>query len=170
MEVKKMTNLLTILEKYKSRSGEDSPEQDFFYKHTDNVSVFDGPGVAEIRAAIDAAPGHAVNTELRHGYKPDEDASVYESFDIEQVRIALQEAELDEETISEIEQSLIEDSEIELHQMVGEAVADYYNNATEEEQQILDEMLSTDEGYEELLDMIFENEEDDEDEEEDDED
>jgi hypothetical protein len=167
MEVKKMTNLLTILEKYKSRAGEDSPEQDFFYKHTDNVSVFDGPGVAEIRAAIDAAPGHAVNTELRHGYKPDEDASVYESFDIEQIREALQITGLDEDTINEIEQSLIEDAEIELHQMVGEAVADYYNSATEEEQQILDEMLSTDEGYEELLDMIFENgdEEDDEDEE-----
>jgi hypothetical protein len=153
-----MTKLLNILEKYKSRSGEDSGEQDFVYKHTDNIEVFDGPGVAEIRAAVDSSPGHVSQTELRHGYRPDEDASVYEElmqFDIEEIREALQTSDLDEETIRVIEESLFEEADLQIHTMVGEAVGEYYQEASDEERTLIDEMLATDEGYEELLDMLF---------------
>jgi hypothetical protein len=161
--------LVSILEKYKSRAGEDSAEQDFVYKHTDNIEVFDGPGVAEIKAAIAAAPGHAIHSDPRHGYKPDEDASVYENLDIfelEQIKEALAESNLDEETIQQIEASLLESSSSQMLKIIDEAVSDFYQEATDEEKSVLDEMLSTDEGYAELLDMIFEEDDTEEDEDE----
>jgi hypothetical protein len=165
------TKLISILEKYKSRAGEDSDEQNFVYKHTDNIEVFDGPGVAEIKAAIAASPGHSINSDPRHGYRPDEDASVYEetnTFELEEIKETLLKYNLDEDTIEQIEASLLESSANEMLRIIDEAVNDFYQEATKEEKDVLDEMLSTDEGYAELIDMIFEEDESEEDDSEDD--
>lgn len=67
--------LLSIIEKYEARSGD---EQNFMDKHTDNVSIFDGPGVAEIRKASDAVS--YINRDPQKGYNPGEDEEVYEEY------------------------------------------------------------------------------------------
>ena len=63
------------------------------------------------------------------------------------------------------------ESEEHLIDMIDEMIRDYYNaDASSEEQELLDEMLSSAEGYQELVDMIFESEDEDEDEDEEDDD
>jgi len=162
-----MSELQRILEKYKSRAGDDSDEQRFIDKHTDNVSVFDGPGVAEVQKAAQATS--FVDRSMEHGYNPGQDEEVYESFSIEDLRSVFKSMDVEQEIAEEVVKSLKESAPSHVLKVIDEAVQEYYDEASDEEKAVLDEMLSTDEGYEELLNQIFE-EDDDEDEDEDDED
>lgn len=152
--------LQNILEKYKIRTmRSDGDEQRFADLHTDNISVFDGPGVKEVMAAANATSRVA---------KPEapNDEEMYESvsFTIDEIKAALADPslELNQDLIESIEDELfnvvdLDEEAVEYLSIIDEAVNDFYQEATEEEQAIIDEMLSTDEGYEEFLDMIFED-------------
>ena len=124
--------LLSIIEKYEARSGD---EQNFMDKHTDNVSIFDGPGVAEIRKASDAVS--YINRDPQKGYNPGQDEEVYEEY----------------------------------ADLINQAVEDFLEEASEEDREALEELFATEEGYDEFVSMLFEEddeEEDDEDDEDDD--
>lgn len=156
--------LSNILEKYKKagtldidRSGADGKENDFIGKHTDNVETFDGPGMKEIDAAV-AAVSHQKRGEHRHGYEVDGDDDVYESTetlyldDLEE----LEGVEYDDEDLMLEEDQLQEDASF-FMKLIDEVVEEFYNEeADEEEKEMLDEMLASDEGYIEFVDMIFE--------------
>jgi hypothetical protein len=166
-----MSTLKTILEKYK-QNAED--EQRFMEKHTENVSVMDGPGVAEIEKAV---KGHtyASRKEQRAGYDAGDDESVYEStetFSIEDIKAVLSSEEIDEDIINRIESHLVEGSPSYFLNIIDGAIETFREEATDEERELIDEMTSTEEGYQELVDLIFEedDDEDDDDEDEDDED
>ena len=154
--------LSSILEKYKAK-GED--EQRFMDKHTDNVQVTDGPGKKEHDAAAAKAKKHKRSP--HKGYEPGEDEEVYESadfFSIDDVRQALTEVELDEETIFAVEENLQDHSPTHFLNIIDEAVQEFYQEeADEEEKAWIDEMLESDESFEKFLDMIFEEDDEDED-------
>ena len=159
-----MSDLLSnILEKYKKagtldidRSGADGKENDFIGKHTDNVDTFDGPGMKEIDAAV-AAVSHAKRAP-HHGYEVDSDADVYESADMayaDEIE-ELAGMEYDDEDLMLEEDQLQEDASF-FMKLIDEVVEEFYNEeADEEEKAMLDEMLATDEGYIEFVDLIFE--------------
>lgn len=154
--------LKSILEKYKAKGAD---EQHFMDKHTDNVQVTDGPGAKEADAA--AKKVKKSTRKPHHGYEPGEDEEVYESvdrFSIEDIKSVLVTEELDEEIVDRIEKTLLEASPAYFMQIVDEAVNAFVEEATDEERAILDEMLSTEEGYQELVDLIFEEDDDDDDE------
>lgn len=144
-----MSNLRSILEKYKKvegghldpqRSGADGAEDDFIGKHIDNVDTYEGPSVdADGRSHTPKNPDKmAPRKKHRKGYEPGEDKSVYEESDL----------------------SLDEDMKAFAY-LVNEAVSEFYEEeATESEKQWLDEMLSTNEGYEELISALFEEDKD----------
>ena len=159
-----MSDLLSnILEKYKKagtldidRSGADGKENDFIGKHTDNVDTFDGPGMKEIDAAV-AAVSHAKRAP-HHGYEVDGDADVYESTDMTYADDIEELAgmEYDDEDLMLEEDQLQEDAGF-FMKLIDEVVEEFYNEeADEEEKAMLDEMLATDEGYIEFVDLIFE--------------
>jgi len=159
-----MSDLLSnILEKYKKagtldidRSGADGKENDFIGKHTDNVDTFDGPGMKEIDAAV-AAVSHAKRAPHK-GYEVDEDDDVYESFDMTYADDIeeLSGMEYDDEDLMIDEEVLQEDAAF-FMKLIDEVVEEFYNEeADEEEKAMLDEMLASDEGYIEFVDMIFE--------------
>jgi len=159
-----MSDLLSnILEKYKKagtldidRSGADGKENDFIGKHTDNVETFDGPGMKEIDAAV-AAVSHAKRAP-HHGYEVDGDDDVYESTDMTYADDIEELAgiEYDDEDLMLEEDQLQEDAGF-FMKLIDEVVEEFYNEeADEEEKAMLDEMLATDEGYIEFVDMIFE--------------
>lgn len=159
-----MSDLLSnILEKYKKagtldidRSGADGKENDFIGKHTDNVETFDGPGMKEIDAAV-AAVSHAKRAP-HHGYEVDGDEDVYESTDMTYADDIEELAgmEYDDEDLMLEEDQLQEDAGF-FMKLIDEVVEEFYNEeADEEEKAMLDEMLATDEGYIEFVDMIFE--------------
>lgn len=162
-----MSTLKNILEKYKKvengpldQAEKGEGENNFIDTHTDNVSVFDGPGVEENIAAQNATSVFA-RAKNNMGYDEGESESVYEqTFTIEDIKSILHEEQLDAETIDHIENSLLDEEQSEVFmQIVSETIQDFYDAADEEEQALLDEMLATEEGYEEFLDMIFEEEE-----------
>ena len=159
-----MSDLLSnILEKYKKagtldidRSGADGKENDFIGKHTDNVETFDGPGMKEIDAAV-AAVSHAKRAP-HHGYEVDGDDDVYESTDMTYADDIEELAgmEYEDEDLMLDEEQLQEDASF-FMKLIDEVVEEFYNEeADEEEKAMLDEMLATDEGYIEFVDMIFE--------------
>ena len=159
-----MSDLLSnILEKYKKagtldidRSGADGKENDFIGKHTDNVETFDGPGMKEIDAAV-AAVSHAKRAP-HHGYEVDGDDDVYESTDMTYADDIEELAgiEYDDEDLMLEEDQLQEDAGF-FMKLIDEVVEEFYNEeADEEEKAMLDEMLATDEGYIEFVDLIFE--------------
>jgi len=159
-----MSDLLSnILEKYKKagtldidRSGADGKENDFIGKHTDNVDTFDGPGMKEIDAAV-AAVSHAKRAP-HHGYEVDGDDDVYESTDMTYADDIEELAgmEYDDEDLMLEEDQLQEDAGF-FMKLIDEVVEEFYNEeADEEEKAMLDEMLATDEGYIEFVDLIFE--------------
>ena len=159
-----MSDLLSnILEKYKKagtldidRSGADGKENDFIGKHTDNVDTFDGPGMKEIDAAV-AAVSHAKRAP-HHGYEVDGDDDVYESTDMTYADDIEELAgmEYDDEDLMLEEDQLQEDASFFMN-LIDEVVEEFYNEeADEEEKAMLDEMLATDEGYIEFVDLIFE--------------
>lgn len=159
-----MSDLLSnILEKYKKagtldidRSGADGKENDFIGKHTDNVETFDGPGMKEIDAAV-AAVSHAKRAP-HHGYEVDGDEDVYESLDMTYADDIEELAgmEYDDEDLMLEEDQLQEDASF-FMKLIDEVVEEFYNEeADEEEKAMLDEMLATDEGYIEFVDLIFE--------------
>lgn len=160
-----MSDILTnILEKYKKagaldidRSGADGKENDFIGKHTDNVAVVDGPGMKEIDAAV-AAVDHKKRGPDNHGYEIDTDSDVYESVDMTYADELEELAgmEWDDDDLMIEEEQLQEDSAF-FMKLIDEVVEEFYNEeADEEEKAMLDEMLASDEGYIELVDMIFE--------------
>tara|TARA_B110000858_G_scaffold167512_1_gene195497 strand:- start:2348 stop:2812 length:465 start_codon:yes stop_codon:yes gene_type:complete len=120
--------LLEILEKYEARSGD---EEKFIEKHA--VAVLEGPGYAEIRAAIDFT-----SFAERSGYSPGEDESVYEEY----------------------------------AKTIQAAVDEFIEEASEEDRLALEELFSTEEGYDEFISSIMEDDkdEDEDDDEDDDED
>ena len=129
-----MSDLNTILEKYKARSGD---EQNFMDKHTDNVNVTDAPHGDTAKKVIDKMKKHD-RKKTRQGVDPEEEEDMYES-----------------------NEHLID--------MIDVMIREYYEeDATPEEQELLDEMMSSAEGYQELVDMILISENDDEDEDEED--
>ena len=159
-----MSDLLSnILEKYKKagtldidRSGADGKENDFIGKHTDNVDTFDGPGMKEIDAAV-AAVSHAKRAPHK-GYEVDTDDDVYESTDMTYADDIEELAgmEYDDEDLMLEEDQLQEDAGF-FMKLIDEVVEEFYNEeADEEEKAMLDEMLATDEGYIEFVDLIFE--------------
>ena len=159
-----MSDLLSnILEKYKKagtldidRSGADGKENDFIGKHTDNVDTFDGPGMKEIDAAV-AAVSHAKRAPHK-GYEVDTDDDVSESTDMTYADDIEELAgmEYDDEDLMLEEDQLQEDASFFMN-LIDEVVEEFYNEeADEEEKAMLDEMLASDEGYIELVDMIFE--------------
>jgi len=159
-----MSDLLSnILEKYKKagtldidRSGADGKEVDFIGKHTDNVDTFDGPGMKEIDAAV-AAVSHAKRAPHK-GYEVDSDDDVYESLDMTYADDIeeLSGMEYDDEDLMLEEEQLQEDANF-FMKLIDEVVEEFYNEeADEEEKAMLDEMLASDEGYIEFVDMIFE--------------
>ena len=127
----KNEKLLSILEGYKAKSGD---EQNFMDKHTENMSIMDGPGYAEIRKATDAVS--YINRNPVKGYNPGQDAEVYEEY----------------------------------ADVINQAVEDFLEEASDEERETLEELFSTEEGYDEFVSMIFEKDEDDDDEDDDDDD
>jgi len=159
-----MSDLLSnILEKYKKagtldidRSGADGKENDFIGKHTDNVDTFDGPGMKEIDAAV-AAVSHAKRAPHK-GYEVDTDDDVYESTDMtyaDEIEELAGMEYVDEDLMLE-EEKLQEDAAF-FMKLIDEVVEEFYNEeADEEEKAMLDEMLASDEGYIEFVDMIFE--------------
>jgi len=160
-----MTTLKSILEKYK-QNGED--EQRFMDKHTENVSVLDGPGVEEIQKAA-----RGVSAAKHIGYKSDEDETVYEStdrFSIEDIKAVLVTEDIDEDIIERVENHLLEASPSYFMQIIDSAVHSFREEATDEERAVIDEMLSTEEGYQELVGLIFEEDEDDDEDDDEDED
>jgi len=174
-----MSELLSnILEKYKragildiDRSGADGKESDFIGKHTDNVNVFDGPGVAEIDKAV-AAINHIKRGPERHGHEIDTDADVYESADMSYADEIEELSGMDyndEDLV--IEEDILQEDAAFFLKLIDEAVAEFYEEeADDEEREMLDEMLASDEGYQEFIDLIFEAKEcDDEDDDDDDE-
>lgn len=128
--------LINILEKYKAKGGD---EQRFMDKHTENVSVFDGPGVAEIDAAAKFVPTYD-RSENNYGNNEGEDEEVYEEIESNDPNYFL---------------SIIDD-----------AIKAVYAESDKEDRDILDEMFATEEGYEEFISMIFEADDEDEDEDE----
>lgn len=148
--------LQKILEKYKKvekgpldpkRSGADGKEDDFIGKHTDNVDVKDAPGKVEHDKIEGAAK--KIKRKPFKGYEPGEDEDMYESVD----HVSLDEVDMTEE---EFELMIEEDATFYL-KMIDEAVQEFIDEeATEEEKELLDEMLSSDEGYEEFIDILFE--------------
>lgn len=136
------SELTQILEKYKAKGGD---EQRFMDKHTDNISVFDGPGVEEISKAVDGVKAHN-RFENNHGYESGQDEEVYED---------LQYADADPTFFMQI---------------IEEAISEIYEESSDEEKQLMDEMFSTEEGYEEFITMILEADEDDDDEDDDEDD
>ena len=131
-----MSDLNTILEKYKARSGD---EQNFMDKHTENVQVTDAPHGDTAKKTIEKMKKHD-RKKTRQGMEPEEEEGMYES-----------------------EEQLVD--------MIDRLIREYYNDdASSEEREMLDEMMSSAEGYQELIDMVFEETEKDEDEDEEDED
>ena len=127
----KNEKLLSILEGYKAKSGD---EQNFMDKHTENMSIMDGPGYAEIRKATDAVS--YINRDPVKGYNPGQDEEVYEEY----------------------------------ADLINQAVEDFLEEASDEERETLEELFSTEEGYDEFVSMIFEKEDDDKDDDEEDDD
>jgi len=127
----KNEKLLSILEGYKAKSGD---EQNFMDKHTENMSIMDGPGYAEIRKATDAVS--YINRDPVKGYNPGQDEEVYEEY----------------------------------ADLINQAVEDFLEEASDEERETLEELFSTEEGYDEFVSMIFEKEDDDEDDDDEDDD
>jgi len=159
-----MSDLLSnILEKYKKagtldidRSGADGKENDFIGKHTDNVETFDGPGMKEIDAAV-AAVSYAKRAPHK-GYEVDSDDDVYESLDMTYADDIEELAgmEYDDDDLM-IEEDILQEDAAFFMKLIDEVVEEFYNEeADEEEKAMLDEMLATDEGYIEFVDLIFE--------------
>jgi len=112
-------------------------------KHVDNVQVTDGPGIEKEKGHPHNA-GEKAKTAPRKkdnkGYEPGEDEKVYEEFDAE-------------------EMSLEESTDL-VFDLIQEALHEFMNEeATEEEAALLEEVLATEEGCEEFLNIIFEEEE-----------
>lgn len=131
-----MSDLNTILEKYKARSGD---EQNFTDKHTDNINTTDAPGGDTVKKVIDKMKKHDRKA-TRQGLDPEEEEDMYESNE-------------------------------DLLDTIDTMIREYYDEeASAEEKELLDEMMSSAEGYQELVDMVFEEKDknDDEDDENDD--
>lgn len=131
-----------ILEKMKKvedgpldREDKGEDEQNFIDKHVDNVEVTDTPVLKKTGGHPHSAgekQAMAPRKKHRKGYEPGEDAKVYE------------------------ELSLEESTDI-MFELIEEAITDFLEeDATEEEAAILSEILSSEENYEEFIDMMFE--------------
>lgn len=164
--------LQTVLEKFKKvdggildpqRSGADGKEDDFIGKHIDNVEVTDGPGVEKEKGHPHAAGEKAKmapRTKDRKGYNPKEDAEVYESadegYDIDQYY------NIDEDIEEEIDidMDVLKEDAVYFMNIFEEAVEEFIEEeADDEEKEMLEEMMSTDEGIMELIDSLFEEKE-----------
>lgn len=149
-------NLINILEKFKKvekgildpqRSGADGAEDDFIGKHIDNVEDHEDPANPGSHPHDAGKKGKRTPIKKhRKGYEKGEDETVYEEVEL-----------IDEEV------QMISD-------LVMEALDEFMSEATDEEADIISEMLETQEGYDELINAIFEAKECDEDDEDDDED
>jgi hypothetical protein len=154
--------LQDILEKMKKVEGgyldqdeKGQGEQDFIDKHVDNVDVTDAP-------AVKAQKGHphdagskakmAPRKKHRKGYEPGEDAEVYES-------------DFENSDLSQILENVISNgSEEDLTAFINETIDEFLQTeASLEETALLEEMLSTEEGCQEFINWIFEEDEEDED-------
>lgn len=160
--------LINILEKFKKvdggpldpkRSGADGAEDDFIGKHTDNIEVTDAPVVGGGESHSPKNPDKmAPRKKHRKGYEPGEDADVYESTDFMYVDEIAEAMDLSEET--EMYFNLIE-----------EAIQEFIEEeASDEEKEVLEAWLQTEEGYSEFIQFIFEEDDDDDEDEEDDDD
>lgn len=123
-------------------------EENFMKKHTDNVDEYESDG-AKVNKKHEKNAKYYSRAKHRKGYEPGEDEDVYE------------EVELTDEEYESYIDSVLED---------------VFEELTDEEREIMTEMLESDEGREEFFNSLFEakceddEEEDDDDEEDDDED
>lgn len=140
------TTLINVLEKFKKvekgpldpqRSGADGAEDDFIGKHIDNVEDHDDSVNKDGHPHTAGEKGkRAPIKKHRKGYEKGEDETVYEEVDL-----------IDEEL------------EI-LANIVEEAIDEFMEEATDEEREIIAEMLETDEGYNELIAAVLEAKDD----------
>ena len=146
-----MSNLKNILEKYKARSGD---EQDFADKHTENVKVTDAPGKKEHDAIHDKAK---MASRKGKGYAPGEDEEVYEGYySVADIASVLSSTELSEDQIEYVLNTLEESSPSKLVSMIDEAMQEFYEEASEDERKMLDEMMNDEEAYAEFVSNLFE--------------
>jgi hypothetical protein len=169
--------LVNIIEKYKARSGD---EQDFMDKHTDNVEVTTAPGGEKGKEASEKMK-KADRKNTRQGYEPGEDEEYYESRQMKDSKKEMMVSKggkvevidkKDWESYKKKGYIVAEDFGVDLDTMlsiIDEAVAELSEELTEDEKLSLDEMLSTPEGYQDLINSIFEEKDEDEDEYDDDE-
>lgn len=187
-----------VIERYEP-NGED--ERDFMHKHTDNVSVFDGPGVEDIVKAIASSPSHAVEKNEKLGNTPEESEDFYEEAVCEagsnsfgsainkmekkrQTAIrkaksymnrtgssaekAAKEFDLLPSDVAKLKEDgeyvydeTIDESVIdEFVNQIDSAILDFYAEATTEEKEYLDEILSEENGLTDLISSLFEEDED----------
>lgn len=117
-------------------------EQKFMDKHTDNIEVTDAPGGEKGKEASEKMK-KADRKSKRQGYSSGEDEDVYEQCDI---------------------------TEESLFQMIDESIEELSEELTQEEYEILCEMVSSPDAYRELIESILSEEDEDEDEDDDEDD
>lgn len=141
------TTINTVLEKFKKvddgpldrkEKGED--EQRFIDKHIDNVMTHDAVGKDEHDKIHAAADLHS--RKPNHGNNPGEAADTYEEYEYDEI-------DLGEMTLEESIDNMFDLIETVIEEFLEE-------EADTDEAAILREMLSTEEGYEEFLDILFE--------------
>lgn len=141
------TTINTVLEKFKKvddgpldrkEKGED--EQRFIDKHVDNVMTHDAVGKDEHDKIHGAAALHS--RKPNHGNDPGEAKDAYEEYDYDEM-------DLGEMTLEESIDNMFDLVETVIEEFLEE-------EADTDEAEILREMLSTEEGYEEFLDILFE--------------
>ncbi|MDB4726222.1 hypothetical protein OAF54_02205 [bacterium] len=161
-----MSDILNnILEKFKKvdggpldpkRSGADGHEDEFIGKHIDNIETTDGPGQKEVDASN--AKTKLSKRKPHKGYNPKEDEEVYESsdegYDIEKFY------DMEEDLDIDIDMDVLKEDAVFFMNIIDEAVAEFIEEeADEEEKEMLEELMSSDEGYMELIEALFEEKE-----------
>jgi len=155
-----MSKARELIEKYVAKSPD---EQRFWDKHV--TQVFDP---MEIRKnVIDPSlknVGTVNRKKERHGYSSAEGKAAYENVVIQlsDITNVLNEAGLDEETLETVYAGLVENA-LDLNEsfydnMSEEVINKVYESASDEERELLDELFASDEGHEDVLNALFEDE------------
>jgi hypothetical protein len=153
-----MSKARELIEKYVAKSPD---EQRFWDKH--ETEVFDP---MEIRKnVIDPSlenVGVINRKKERHGYNSADSKAAYENVVIQwrDIQSVLNEADLDEDTRDTIYAGLAENA-LDLNEsfydnISEEVINKVYESASDEERELLDEILASDEGHEDVLNALFE--------------
>jgi len=150
----------SIVEKYVARSPD---EQRFWDKH--DTQVFDPLNVkANVIDPALKGVGTVKRKETKHGYDSAESEAAYENFVIQlsDIEAVLTEADLDPELLEQIYSGLAENAialdESFYDNMAEQIIEGVYETSNDAEREMLNNLLSTNEGYEDILDALFEDE------------